>query len=186
MRTSNFAEAVKKAKVSPVCYNCTSLDHFGDECPYERKRAEWTIFHRPDPEYLRMTAVGEGRSATEDSRRTRERSKDGHRDRPHDRDSRDVADRRSQQKSRDRDTRPSPNWQKMKEEVNESNYYKHFDGSYSGSSRPSTSGKRKHPEPRSNGGRDEPRHEAKRQSPPPSGKKSRPSYRGGYKPSSSK
>lgn len=41
--------------LSPHCYNCSSTSHFGDECS-NRRRPEYSIFHFPSFEFLRVTA----------------------------------------------------------------------------------------------------------------------------------
>jgi len=126
---ASSGDKTTSADIRHVCYNCAGLDHFGDECPYERKRRDWSAFHEPDPEFLRLAAIRPGTSDANERGR----------------DYRSHGDRRDA-----RDTRPSPNWQKMKSgengkpstastsyssrgrprEVTEANYYDHFDGSY--------------------------------------------------------
>ncbi len=104
--------------INRVCYNCAALDHFGDECPYERKRPEWTIFNEPDPSYIRMAMIREAEPGRrEDSNRENKRKDE------------------TRRQERPKRQEASPNWKKLRQanknrEVTEENYYKHFDGSY--------------------------------------------------------
>lgn len=148
------------ASIHRVCYNCAGLDHFGDECPYERKRPDWTSFHEPNAEFLglailRTPSFSQSCKPTSDlSNSNKRRSHDrGHSSKP---------------------GNPSPNWKELRQSaiVTEENYYKHFDGSYNGSSHQE---KKREPERR-----DRPQNDSRRRSPPPfssGGSK----YKGGYK-----
>lgn len=139
--------------VARVCYNCAGLEHWGDECPHQRKRIEWGAFNEPDLEFLRLAEVSSGRGRAErdphhDTGRDHpEASRDREQGRSHDpRDKRAVREvdpnwRRLQGSSSAKSAHPPPAQSRQKQRmpydqrntaVTEENYYRHFDGSYSG------------------------------------------------------
>lgn len=155
------------ATICRVCYNCAGLDHFGDECPYERKRPDWTIFHEPNAEFLDLATLRS--SSTQSSRQPTSSSSNSN------------SHRRSDDRHQSsRHGNPSPNWKELRQSaiVTEDNYYKHFDGSYSGTSQ---GGKKREPDRKDR--TDLRRSDAKRRSPQPSSSGSK--YKGGYKSSKS-
>lgn len=149
------------ASICRVCYNCAGLDHFGDECPYERKRPDWSIFHEPDAEYLGLATL-----------RSSSSSKQQH-----------ISSSSNSSSARRSDSskhgNPSQNWKELRQStiVTEDNYYKHFDGSYSGSSH---GGKKREPDRKERTDSSH-RSDAKRRSPPPTSSGGGSKYKGGYK-----
>lgn len=141
-----FIKSIEKSareKLLPIkrcCYNCAGLDHLGDECPYTRKRPDWTIFHEPDSRFLRYTEIKEQQHDQSNGRRDEDNRSD-----------------RREEKKPVRDNKPSPNWRRMRDGPNgpviitESNYYDHFDGSYKGKTLGNGQKKPQQPEQKSGG-----------------------------------
>lgn len=76
-RRYNFARELTGYEVeradslaSPHCYNCASAGHFGDECP-NRRKPEYSIFHRPRYEFLRLTTLIPDKKYHDESNTTR-------------------------------------------------------------------------------------------------------------------
>jgi hypothetical protein len=132
---AGLVEGADASRIYRVCYNCTGLDHFGDECPYERKRADWTIFHEPDPAFIRLATIQQRGSR---SSRPKDDKRDDRKNQGRERDHNEGDGRRSHPRhGRASEERPSPNWRKMRADaaarvVTEANYYDHFDGTYGG------------------------------------------------------
>lgn len=116
----------------PACYNCAGLDHWGDECPYQRKRADWTIFRQLDPEYLRMTRIETDakpeiiRNAQSQAAVRRLTTASG---------KKQEASANWRKLQAGKVTIANDHFKKTKQQpvaIDESNYYEHFDGSYGG------------------------------------------------------
>jgi hypothetical protein len=151
------------ASIYRVCYNCAGLDHFGDECPYERKRPDWTSFHEPNPEFLSL-AILHPSSSSHSFRPTLESVKS-------------IKRKSDDRGHSSKHGNPSPNWKELRQStvVTEENYYKHFDGTYNGSGHKA----KKHESDRRDR-TDSYQSGAKRRSSPPASSGG-VKYRGGYK-----